>query len=87
MPLSLRVPSGKHEMLKKAAAKTEKTKSAYILEAIDEKLGLIKDREQMIRKLAGWLSPEEAKELRESVRVFDRVHQGDQANRFPIRTK
>jgi len=77
MPLSLRVPLGKNEMLKKAAAKTGKTKSAYILEAIDEKLGLIKGREQMIRKLAGWLSPEEAKELRESVRVFNQVNKGD----------
>jgi len=77
MPLSLRVPLGKNEMLKKAAAKTGKTKSAYILEAVDEKLGLIKGREQMIRKLAGWLSHEEAKELRESVRVFNQVNKGD----------
>ena len=52
MPLSLRIPSEKNEMIKKAAAKTGKTKSAYILEAVDEKLGLIKDREQMIRELA-----------------------------------
>ncbi len=77
MSLSLRVPLGKNEMLKKAAAKTGKTKSAYILEAIDEKLGLIKGREQMIRKLAGWLSHEEAKELRESVGVFNQVNKGD----------
>jgi len=77
MPLSLRVPLGKNEMLKKAAAKTGKTKSAYILEAIDEKLGLIKSREQRIRKCAGWLSPEEAKELRESVKIFNRVNKGD----------
>jgi predicted transcriptional regulator len=77
MSLSLRVPSEKNEMLKKAAAKTGKTKSAYILEAVNEKLGLIKGREQMIRKLAGWLSHEEAKELRESVRVFNQVNQGD----------
>ncbi len=77
MSLSLRVSLEKKEMLKKAAAKTGKTKSAYILEAIDEKLGLIRGREQMIRKFAGWLSPEEAKELRESVRVFDEVSKGD----------
>jgi len=77
MSLSLRVPSEKNEMLKKAAAKTGKTKSAYILEAVDEKLCLIKGREQMIQKLAGWLSHEEAKELRESVRVFNQVNQGD----------
>lgn len=77
MPLSLRIPSEKNEMVKKAAAKTGKTKSAYILEAVDEKLGLIKDREQMIRKLAGWLSHEEAEELRKSVRIFNQVNQGD----------
>ena len=77
MPLSLRMPLEKNEMLKKAAAKTGKTKSAYILEAIDEKLGLIKSREQRIRKFAGWLSPGEAKELRESVKIFDQVNKGD----------
>ncbi len=77
MSLSLRVPLEKKEMLKKAAAKSGTTKSAYILQAIDEKLGLVKGREQMIRKLAGWLSPEEAKELRESVKVFDQVNKGD----------
>jgi hypothetical protein len=77
MSLSLRVPLEKNEMLRKAAAKTGKTKSAYILEAIDEKLGLMKGREEMIRKFAGWLSSAEAKELRESVRVFDQVNKGD----------
>ena len=38
MPVSLRIPSEKEEMLKKAAAKSKKTKTAYILDAIDEKL-------------------------------------------------
>jgi len=29
---------------------------AHILESVDEKLGLEKDREKQIRELAGWLS-------------------------------
>ena len=48
-----------------------------ILEAIDEKLGMTRTREQMIRDLAGWLSHEEAEELRKSVAVFDQIHEGD----------
>jgi uncharacterized protein (DUF1778 family) len=73
MPVSLRIPSEKDEILKKAAAKTRKTKTAYILEAMDEKLGLVKNREQVVRELAGWLSNEEAQELRKAVEVFDRM--------------
>jgi uncharacterized protein (DUF1778 family) len=77
MPLSLRIPSEKDKMIKKAANKTGKTKTAYILEAVDEKLGLIKARQQMIRELAGWMSHEEAEELRKTVNIFDKVNQGD----------
>ncbi len=77
MPLSLRIPSGKDEMIKRAAAKRKKTKTAFILEAVDEKLGLVKAPEQIIRELAGWLSHEEAQELREAVEVFDKVNEGD----------
>jgi predicted DNA-binding protein len=77
MPLSLRIPPEKEKLIKKAAAKAGKTKSAFVLEAVDEKLGLVEDREQTIRKLAGWLSTEEAKKLRESLRVFNQIHDGD----------
>jgi len=77
MPVSLRIPSGKDEMLRKAAAKSSKTKTAYILEAVDEKLGLIKDREKVVRELAGWLSHEEAQEVRKAVEVFNRVDKED----------
>jgi uncharacterized protein (DUF1778 family) len=42
MPVSLRIPSEKDEILKKAAAKSRKTKTAYILDAVDEKLGLVR---------------------------------------------
>jgi uncharacterized protein (DUF1778 family) len=77
MPLSLRMPPQKEEMIKKAAKKAGKTKSAYILEAVDEKLGLVKNREQMIREFAGWLSHDEAEELRKATEVFNQVNEGD----------
>jgi uncharacterized protein (DUF1778 family) len=77
MPVSLRIPSGKDEMLRKAAAKSRKTKTAYILEAVDEKLGLVRNREQVVRELAGWLSHEEAQELRKAVECFNGVDEGD----------
>ena len=77
MPLSLRIPPKKEEMITKAAMKAGKTKSAYIIEAVDEKLGLVKDREKMIRKLAGWLSHDEAEELRKATDIFNRTNDGD----------
>lgn len=77
MPLSLRIPLEKEKIINKAANKAGKTKSAFILEAVDEKLGLAKNREQTIRELAGWLSTEEAKKLRKSLRAFSRIHEGD----------
>ena len=77
MALSLRIPPEKEKLIQKAAAKEGKTKSAYILEAVEEKLGIVKDREMMIREFAGWLSHEEAEELRRSVEVFNQVHEGD----------
>lgn len=77
MPLSLRMPPKKEEMIKKAAKRAGKTKSSYILEAVDEKLGLVKNREQMIREFAGWLSHDEAEELRKATEVFNQVNEGD----------
>ncbi|MGE5843124.1 MAG: DUF1778 domain-containing protein [Deltaproteobacteria bacterium] len=77
MPLSLRIPPEKEKIINRAAAKAGKTKSAFILEAVDEKLGLVKDREQTIRELAGWLSNQEAKKLRESLRIFSQIQEGD----------
>jgi uncharacterized protein (DUF1778 family) len=77
MPLSLRIQPKKEEMIKKAAVKAGKSKSAYILEAVDEKLGLIKNREKVIRELAGWLSHDEAEELRKATSIFDQVHDED----------
>lgn len=77
MPLSLRIPPEKEEMIKKASKKAGKTKSAYIIEAIDEKIGIIKNRQKIIRDLAGWMSPQEAEELRESLEVFNRINEED----------
>lgn len=77
MPLSLRIPLKKEEMITKAALKAGKTKSAYILDAVDEKLGLVNDREKTIRELAGWLSHEEAKDLRKTTEIFNQINDGD----------
>jgi uncharacterized protein (DUF1778 family) len=77
MPLSLRIPSEKDEMIKKAAAKSKKTKTTFILEAVDEKIGLVKGRDQIVRELSGWLSHEEAEELRKAVEIFDKVEAED----------
>jgi len=73
MPVSLRIPSVKEEKIRKAAAKTGKSKTAFILEAVDEKLGLQKTREQVIRELAGWLPHDEAEELRKAAEVFNTI--------------
>ena len=77
MPVSLRIPLEKEKKLRKEAAKSGKTKTAYILEAVDEKLGLQKSREQIVKELAGWLSHKEAEELRKAVEVFNTIQQGD----------
>ncbi|MFH1112783.1 MAG: hypothetical protein V1792_02585 [Pseudomonadota bacterium] len=77
MPVSLRIPRDKEEMIRRAAAKEGMSKTAYILKAIDEKPGIAKNREQTIRELAGWMSREEAEELRQSLKVFEEIHEGD----------
>jgi len=77
MPISLRIPQKKNEMIKKAATKSRKTKTAYILEAVDEKLGITKTHGQMVRELSGWMSHAEAEELRQAVDIFYKVNQGD----------
>ncbi|MHC4104011.1 MAG: hypothetical protein ACYSR9_03655 [Planctomycetota bacterium] len=77
MPISLRIPPEKEKRIQKYAKKAGMTKTAVILSAVDEKLGLRKSREQTIRELAGWLSHEEASELREAVEVFNQIHEGD----------
>jgi uncharacterized protein (DUF1778 family) len=77
MPISLRIPKEKEQIIQNKAKKQNKTKTAFILEAIDEKLGLIKSRQEIIRETAGWLSHEDAQELRKSVSVFSEVDEKD----------
>ncbi len=71
MPLSLRISPDKERLIEKASKRTGKTKSAFIIEAIEEKLGITRNREKLIRELAGWMSHEEAEELREAVDCFN----------------
>ena len=77
MPISLRIPTDKEELIRKYAKKRGKTQTAIILEAVDEKLGLNKNRPQLIRDLAGWMSHDEAEELRSSLLLFDQINEGD----------
>jgi hypothetical protein len=77
MPISLRIPPKQEETIKRAARKAGKSKTAFIREAINEKLGLVENREQLIRKTAGWLSPEEASELKADLKVFEKIHKAD----------
>ncbi|MFW8601976.1 hypothetical protein ACOHYD_10925 [Desulfobacterota bacterium M19] len=77
MPLSLRIPPQKELLLQNYAEKEGKTKTAVILEAVDEKLGLTKNRRQLIHDLSGWMSHDEAEEIRKSLQVFDQINKGD----------
>ena len=77
MQISLRVPPKTGERLKSLAHKTGKTKTALILEALTEKYDPKKDRSQMIRDLAGWMSKEKCEELRNSVALFNKIDDGD----------
>jgi uncharacterized protein (DUF1778 family) len=77
MPMSLRLPGKKVNMIEKAATKERKSKTAFVIEAIDEKLGLIKNRENALRNFSGWLSGSEAEELRRATSVFETIGEGD----------
>jgi uncharacterized protein (DUF1778 family) len=77
MPISLRLPASKEDLVKRAAKKAGKTKTAFILDALHEKLQLFENREQIIRKTAGWLSSKEALELENATTVFEEISEGD----------
>jgi hypothetical protein len=66
-------------MIRKAATKARKKKPSFILETVDEKLGLYKSREQVARETAGWLTHEEAENQRQAGKVFDQVKKKDWA--------
>jgi hypothetical protein len=77
MPLSLRIPPEKEALIRKAAHRAGKSKTSFIVEAVDEKLGLHKSREALIREMAGWLTHPEAEELRQSVKIFEQLNEED----------
>ena len=77
VPISLRIPPKKEELIKKAAKKAGKTKTAFILAAVDEKLQLAENREKVIRKTAGWLSAKEASALKDETKIFEEVDEAD----------
>ena len=52
--------------------------------ALNTKLGLIENREQVIRNYAGWLSPAEASNLRRAVEVFEEMPDDTPAPYPPI---
>ncbi len=71
MPISLRIPPKKEELIRQAAKKAGKTKTSFILDAVDEKLQLDETREQTVRKTGGWLSQEEVSQLDDNLKVFE----------------
>ena len=77
MPISLRIPPKKEELISQAAKKAGKTKTSFILDAVDEKLKLVENREQIIRKTAGWLSHKEATQLDNNLKVFEKIDEAD----------
>jgi sugar/nucleoside kinase (ribokinase family) len=77
MPISLRIPPKQEEAIAKAAKKAGKTKTAFILDAVNEKLGMAESREQLVRKMAGWMSPKEASELQAAIKEFEEIREGD----------
>ncbi|MCK4378228.1 MAG: DUF1778 domain-containing protein [Deltaproteobacteria bacterium] len=77
MPLSLRIPPDKEKLINHLAKKSGKTKTAFIIEAVDEKLGFKNNQQQRIKNLAGWMSAADAQELRNSVCAFDCINEGD----------
>jgi hypothetical protein len=77
MPISLRIPPKKEELINRAARKAGQTKTGFILDAVDEKLRLVENREQTIRKTAGWLNPKEASRLSEDLMIFAKIDEAD----------
>ena len=77
MQVSVRVPPKTGERLKSLSQKTGKTKTALILEALAEKYEPKKDRPQLVRDLAGWMSAKECQSLRNLVESFNAVDDED----------
>jgi hypothetical protein len=77
MPISLRISAAKEQLISRAAKMAGKTKTGFILDAVDEKLQLVQNREQLIRRTAGWLSSAEGSALRKEMEVFEQVNEAD----------
>jgi hypothetical protein len=77
MPISLRLPENEEKLIKRIAERTGRTKTAVILEAVSEKLGTRINRKQLIRNISGWMSHDEATQLRKHLQHFDQVTDGD----------
>jgi hypothetical protein len=77
MHISLRVPAKTGDRLKALEAATGKTKTALVLEALQEKYEPQTNRSQLIRDLAGWMSKSECDELRKSAAELDTVDEED----------
>ena len=77
MAISLRIPTHTEKLIRAVSKKTGKTKTAVILDAVNEKLGLRKNRKQLIKDLAGWMPHNEAEELRNSLKLFGKINEGD----------
>ena len=77
MQISLRVPPKTGDRLKALEAETGKTKTALILEALQEKYEPRTDRSKLVRDLAGWMSKSECEELRKTVAEFDTIDDED----------
>jgi hypothetical protein len=44
---------------------------------VDEKLRLVENREQTIRKTAGWLSSKAAARLSDDLKIFEEIDEAD----------
>jgi len=77
MQISLRVPPKTGERLKSLAHNTGKTKTALIIEALTEKYDPQKNRSQIVRDLAGWMSKAECEALRNAVDPFNKIDDED----------
>ena len=77
MPISLRLPENEEKMIQRIAERTGRTKTAIILEAISEKLGTRINRKQLIKNISGWMSHDEANQLRNHLQHFDQIADGD----------
>jgi hypothetical protein len=75
MLFRLKISDEKEKLIQQASEKTGMSITAFIMEAIDEKLGFAKNREKLIRELAGYLSHEEAEDLRKTVNHFNEINE------------